>query len=149
MEPEFTKNGGNIEKNALNRPKWLPDSSQDHFGPMMGTSLGGFLGPLGFPKIDDKSTFSVNGWSKERFFIDFCGKCRFSRFFGGFLVDLPLKIDENTDVFCRSCACFFQTGDPHETRYFTIRKLLFCFLSLRFLPKNGQKLSATLDPEKS
>ena len=51
MEPEFAKNGGKIEKNALNRPKWLPDSSQDHFGPMMVTSLGGFLGPEGDPKF--------------------------------------------------------------------------------------------------
>ena len=139
MEPEFTKNGGKIEKNALNRPKWLPDSSQDHFGSMMVTSLGGFLGPLGVPKIDQKSTFWENGCSKERFFIDFCGKCRFSRFFGGFLVDLPLKIDGKTDVFCHNCACFFQTGDPHETLYFTIRKLLFRFLSFWFFLKNRWK----------
>ena len=31
MEPECTKSGAKIEKNALNRPKWLPDGSQDPF----------------------------------------------------------------------------------------------------------------------
>ena len=31
MEPGCTKSGAKIEKNALNRPKWLPDGSQDPF----------------------------------------------------------------------------------------------------------------------
>ena len=77
------------------------------------------------PKIDQKSSFCDNGCSKERCFIDLCGKCSFSRFFGGFLVDFSRKIDEKTDVFFHNLACFFQTGDLHETLYFTMRKLLF------------------------
>ena len=132
MEAEFTKNGGKIEKNALNRPKWLPNGSQGCPGPMMVTSLGGFLGPLGVPQINQKSTFSENGWSKERLFIAFCCKCRFSRFFGGFLVDLPLKIDEKTDVFCHNCACFFKLATPtkhcilrYESYFFFFEFLIF------------------------
>ena len=84
MEPEFTKNGCNIEKNALNRPKWLPDSSQDHFGSMMSTSLGGFLGPLGVPKIDQKSILGPKRGARKRFFIDFSREQRLSHFWAWF-----------------------------------------------------------------
>ena len=31
MEPGCAKSGAKIEKNALNRPTWLPDGSQDLF----------------------------------------------------------------------------------------------------------------------
>ena len=31
LEPELTKSKAKIEKSALNRPKWLPDGSQDIF----------------------------------------------------------------------------------------------------------------------
>ena len=31
MKPGCTTSGAKIEKNALNRPKWLPDVSQDPF----------------------------------------------------------------------------------------------------------------------
>ena len=42
-------------------------------------------------------------------------------------IEGPWKVDEKTNVLFHSRACFFQTGDPHETLYFTIRKLLFRF----------------------
>ena len=87
MEPEFTKNGGKIEKNALNRLKWLTDSSQDHFGPMMVTSLGGFLGPLGVPKIDQKLILGPKRGARKRFVIDFSREQRFSHFWAKFSID--------------------------------------------------------------
>ena len=102
----------------------------------------------GVPKINQKSTFSENGWSKERFFIVFCGKCRFSRFVGGFLVDFSKKIDEKTDVFFHNRVCFFQTGDLHETLYFTIRKLLFRVLSFSLFLKNLSKIECKIGPRK-
>ena len=127
MEPEFTKNGCKVDNNALKRPKWLPDSSQDHFGPMMVTSLGGFLGPLGVPKINQKSTFSENGWSKERFFIDFCGKCWFSRFVGGFLVGLPLNIDEKQTCFVTTARVFFKLATPTKHCILRYESYFFVF----------------------
>ena len=106
---KFTKN--------LKRPGHVPES---------------ILEPSRDPKIYQKLNCCAKGCSRERVFIDFCGKCRFPWLFGWFLVDFSWKIDEKTDVFFHNCACFFQTGDPHETPYFTIRKLLFHFLRFAF-----------------
>ena len=80
MEPKLTKSGAKIEKRAQNGPKWLPDSSQDQFGPMMVTSLGGFLGPLRVPKIDQKSILGPKRGARKRFFIAFSREQRFSHF---------------------------------------------------------------------
>ena len=124
-------------QNSSPRRPWMPshtplDSKSEKSIPFWSLFVdwGYPLDALRDPKIDQKSSFCDNGCSKERCFIDLCGKCSFSRFFGGFLVDFSRKIDEKTDVFFHNLACFFQTGDLHETLYFTIRKLLFrvfCF----------------------
>ena len=37
------------------------------------------------------------------------------------------KIDGNLDAFFHNSKRFLKTGDPHETSYFTYRKLLFHF----------------------
>ena len=50
MEPECTKSGAKIEKNALNRPKWLPDGSQDPFTQKTRRFLAIFGSPLGAQK---------------------------------------------------------------------------------------------------
>ena len=47
MEPGCTKSGAKIEKNALNRPKWLPDGSQDPLGQSVAPSLVNFGAPSG------------------------------------------------------------------------------------------------------
>ena len=41
--------------------------------------------------------------------------------------------------FFRIVACFFQHGDPHETLYFTIRKLLFHFSRFCVFSKKTSK----------
>ena len=51
----------------------------------------------------------------------------FSTIFRRFFSKNRWKINEKNDTFFRIVACFFQHGDPHETLYFTIRKLLFHF----------------------
>ena len=52
MEPESTKHGAQIEKSALNRPKWLPDGSQDPFRQDEAPTFTNFWVPSGTPKID-------------------------------------------------------------------------------------------------
>ena len=61
------------------------------------------------------------------------------RFFHRFSIAFGWKIDEKTFVFFKPPSHFFQHGDPHETLYFTMRKLLFHFLSFCFFfQKNVQ-----------
>ena len=98
-----------------------------------------FLGTLWEPKNHQKSICSPKSRPRECFFIDFCSERRFPRFFDGFLVDFGWKINEKKLVFFKPPSHFFQHGDPHETLYFTIRKLLFHFLSFWFFSKNWWK----------
>ena len=47
--------------------------------------------------------------------------------------------DGKFDVFLHIIACFFEYGAPHETSYFTMRKLLFHFLNLCIFSKRLSK----------
>ena len=49
MEPGCAKSGAKIEKNASNRPKWLPDGSQDPLTKFKYTILVDFWIPQGTP----------------------------------------------------------------------------------------------------
>ncbi len=114
------------------------------------TPLGHIFGsPLGAQKSQKIDFFSQKSRLRERFFIDFCCECRFPRFFDWFLVDFGWKIDEKTLVLFKPPSHFFQHGDPHETLYFTIRKLLFRFLSFWFFfSKNRWKKRLKISPAK-
>ena len=86
-------------QNSSPRRPWMPsdtplDSKSEKSIPFWSLFVdwGYPLDALRDPKIDQKSSFCDNGCSKERFFIDLCGKCRVSRFlrvFGRF----SMKID--------------------------------------------------------
>ena len=108
------------------------DGAHERLPSMIGHPFSDFLGPPWEAKNHQKSTFSQKSRPRERFFIDFCCECRFPRFFDWFLVDFGWKINEKKLVFFKPSSQFFQHGDPHETLYFTIRKLLFRFLSFWF-----------------
>ena len=57
MEPGCIKSGAKIEKNALNRPKWLPDGSQDPFTGNDSQIFRKFWVPPGIPKITKNRFF--------------------------------------------------------------------------------------------
>ena len=51
------------------------------------------------------------------------------------------KIKEKLHILFHSGACFLEHGDPHETLYFTMRKLLFHFLCFHvFYRKTSKKV---------
>ena len=62
MEPEFIKSEAKIEKSALNRPKWLPDGSQDHFCQEVPPTFTNFWVPSGTQKsTKNRPSDSQNG----------------------------------------------------------------------------------------
>ena len=89
------------------------------------------LGTLGEPKNSLKIDFLLKKRRSERAFsVIFVHKAGFRAFctiFRRFFSKIDEKSMNKNDAFFRIAACFFQHGDPHETPYFTIRKLLFHF----------------------
>ena len=61
MEPECTKSGAKIEKNALNRPKRLPDGSQDPFTQKVSQIFSNFWVPSGIPKSTKNRSLAPKG----------------------------------------------------------------------------------------
>ena len=58
------------------------------------------------------------------------------------------KINEANDAFVHSVARFFERGDPHETLYFTIWKLLLHFLcSCVLFLKSTKKMAPKFKPQ--
>ena len=56
------------------------------------------------------------------------------------------KVKEKRYVLFHNSACFFEHGDPHETSYFTIRKLLFHFSCFGiFHQKNIEKVTSNAE----
>ena len=89
------------------------------------------LGTLGEPKNSLKIDFLLKKRRSERafssIFVHKAGFHAFCTIFRRFFSKNRWKINEKNDTFFRLVACFFQHGDPHETLYFTIRKLLSHF----------------------
>ena len=108
----------NREK-IIQLPKLAPGGAHEWLPSMKVAPLDTFLDPPWDPKNHQKSIFREKGCSKERFSINFCSKSVFSCFCDRFLVDFSWKIDGKLDVFFTTALVFFQTGDPHETPYFT------------------------------
>ena len=69
----------NREK-GVHLTKMAQDGAHERSGSMMVTSLGGFLGPLGVPKIDQKSILGPKRGARNRFFIDCSREQRFYNF---------------------------------------------------------------------
>ena len=86
-----------------------------------------FLDPGRDPKMAQNRALERKVALRDVFFVDFCRFSRFSRFLPQFCIDFGRKINENFIVFFQSVCRFLQHGDPHETLYFTVRKLLFHF----------------------
>ena len=88
--------------------------------------------------------FSLKSVLQTCFFVDFRADNRFTRFFHDFASIFHEKSMKNwwkNKAFFHSIACFFEHGDPHETSYFTIRKLFFHFSYFCFFVlKNRQKM---------
>ena len=83
-------------------------------------------------------------------FIDLGGDPRFSQNSGSFQVGFSWKSDEKTYIIFHSSACSFQHGNPHDSMYFTYRKLLLHFLPFCFLvQKKHVKTRWQEDPQKA
>ena len=138
MNPKSRKRRSPHQNGTRWRPRVVRVNDETALGHIFGSSLGA-------EKSRKNRFFSPKSRPKERFFIDFWCERRFPRFFDWFLVDFGWKIDGKKLVFFKSPSHFFQHGNPHETLYFIIRKLLFHFLSFWFffkkmMKKNGWKI---------
>ena len=85
-----------------------------------------FGSPLGLPNRP-----KIHFWRKRvlqgtPFYRFLWQMLRFSIFWQIF-VDFWWNLDAKIDVCFYICSCFFQTGDPHKTLYFTMWNLLFHF----------------------
>ena len=112
------------------------------------------LGTLGEPKNSPKIDFLLKNGVPNVLFRRFLWTKLVSTIFARFFVGFSRKIDEKNNAFLRIVACFFQHGDPHETLYFTIRKLLFHFSRFCVFPKKKRRktcseIETTFFPQKS
>ena len=116
------------------------------------------LGTLGEPKNSLKIDFLLKNGVPNVLFRRFLCTKLVSTLFAWFSVDFSRKIDEKsmkkTMCFFRIVACFFQHGDPHETMYFTKRKLLFhfsrfCVFFQKNIEKSAPKSRPRFFPQKS
>ena len=125
-------------------PSWgLPEASRtrfwanftmnennERFCEFSGSSRDGPGDPGGAQKFAKNRFFAKKRRSERAFSSIFVHKAGFHAFcmiFRRFFSKNRWKINEKNDAFFRIVACFFQHGDPHETSYFIIRKLLFHF----------------------
>ena len=90
MEPELTKSGAKIEKSALNRPKWLPDGSQDPFWQEVSSTFTNFWVPFGTPKSTKNRSLALKGVPGRGFLSIFLAEIVFLTF----QHDFSLIIDE-------------------------------------------------------
>ena len=76
----------------------------------------------------------------DQFRIDLGGEHRFSQISHRFQIDFSWNSSEKNCAFFHCRACFFQHGDPHDSMYFTYRKLPFHVLLFDFfVPKDLRK----------
>ena len=68
----------------------------------------------------------------DQFRIDLGGDHRFSQISHRFQLDFSWNSSKNSCAFFHSRACFLQHGDPHDSTYFTYRKLLLHVLLFDF-----------------
>ena len=127
MKPGCTKSEAKIEKNALNRPKWLPDGSQDPFNQMWGTILTHFWLPRGTPKSTQNGVLGENGGSIAVIFSIFAQKGAATHFFIDFSSIFDQKIDVFFVVFFQPSWLFLGHGDLHDSMVFSNRNPLFHF----------------------
>ena len=153
------------EKFLKNRRKMVPGRCQgdvwDGSGASRGTFQAGFStqakidgkiklfweaprtprGPRGTPNFDPKSSFLWKRALPTWIFTWFCSIELLSVDFHWFCMCFSRKIDGKTtkkiNVNFHRSAVIFRHGDPHETLYFIIRKLLFHFSSFRDFYKNA------------
>ena len=102
-------------------------------------------GPTGIQKSPENRLFVKKKRSRRDFFSIFVQVAVFNAFCGilhGVFTKNQRKIDQKNYAFFHSIACLFEHGDPHETSYFTMRKLLFHFLCFCFFLKKTSNKSS-------
>ena len=117
------------------RAQFTMNENNERFCEFSGSSRDGPGDPGGAQKIAKNRFFAEKRRSNRDFSSIFVHQAcfhAFSTIFRRFFSKNRRKINEKNDVFFHIGACFFQHGDPHETSYFTIRKLLFSFLHFVF-----------------
>ena len=114
MEPELTKDGAKIEKSALNRPKWLPDGSQDHFPHCPPPHFHHFWVLSGTPKSTKNRSFAPKGGPGSDY-LPICFAESVFLYFGlEFSSILGVKSMEKIDACFQSCAHFFNLARPQN-----------------------------------
>ena len=157
-----------IQNGALGIPGWRPASAWDLHWAFPPALLAGFQTLLQIHEENDEFWHDpVTSWkppgdseviqkSKTNRFCgfqrrskhDFCTilveitVCTFCVWFGIVFSwkNVEKMMEKHMHVFY-SIACFFEQGDPHETSYFTIRKLLFHFLCFCFFLRECRKVA--------
>ena len=97
-DPKWSQNWPKMEPKST-KMRWNAQSScQEGASSMMVTPLGWFLGPLGVPKIDQKSILGPKRGARKRFFIDFSREKRFSHFWAWFFHQYLMNIGEQLNA---------------------------------------------------
>ena len=98
--------------------------------------------PEGPQKSSKNCVFAKKGRSKRWFLLIFSRKAVFyalDAIFHQFSTKNRWKINEKNNTFFQCSACFFEHGDPHETSYFIMRKLLFHFSCICVFSKKKRR----------
>ena len=144
MRPRGTPNDSQNQKKMGLAPKMVPSWFQEGVLSMSPAPLGGFLGPLGVPKIDQKIDFLRKWGSQGSHFIDFWGNPHCHQLFHRFILDFWPK---NRCFFDRCFLIllrFFSTWRPSQNIVIYISKWtfsIFVFLVIfrKHTKKNSQK----------
>ena len=110
MEPELTKSGAKIEKSALNRPKWLPDGSQDHFCQEVSPTFTNFWLPSGTPKSTKNRSLAPKGAPGSDFLSNFQTKIDFLTFGLDLSSIFSEKLMKKSMILFKAARDFFNTA---------------------------------------
>ena len=155
MVPEGSRNGASSERNACKATKLHKIARGSSFCQCSSSLLDLSGDPEGIPKSVKNWFFAQKSGSKRVFLLIFeriIVRHDFASILHRFFTKNQGKFVEKISVvFCQH-RLFFEHCDPHETLYFTIRKLCFRFLSFCFFlekyRKHDFKIQAAFFPTK-
>ena len=132
MEPELTKSAAKIEKSALNRPKWLPDGSQDPLDQCPSPIFASFGVSSGTPKSTKNQFLAKQGAPRNAFLPVWWQMLWFLIFwwiFGRFLMRFQCK---NRCMFLHQLVFFSNWRHSQNTVFYNAKPTFSFFVSIFF-----------------
>ena len=127
MEPERLKDGIKIEKRALNRPKWLPDGSQDPFRQEVPPTFTNVWVPSGTPKSTKNQHFAAKGAPRNAFLSIFVANAVFLDFLVNFWSIFHENSMEKETCFFTTAHVFFKLATPTKHCILRYESYFFVF----------------------